>query len=217
MRDSDRLIDMLIADLSPVCPTSSPRLLALVALLVGVEGGIVWALGDMRADLARGVPTVILAWRLLASAAFAGLAATMAIRLRSLRPTTDGRPWLLAVALLALATGLAVDMAYPSALSPLVRMRWKWGLHCVLTVVANGLPVLGLIAILLRRGATIRPIAASAWAGLAAAASGGFVWALACPIDDPVYVIVWYALAFALLTGVARWLLPAVVKLRPGR
>lgn len=217
MRASDRLIDTLVSGLAPVRRTSTARLLALVALLVGVQGGVAFALGEVRADLAGGAPPAILAWRLLASAAFAGLAATMAIRLRAPLAATNGWPGALAIALVAVATGWMLDLAHPSALSPLVRLRWMAGLHCVAVVIANGLPVLALIAILLRRGATVRPIAASAWAGLAAAASGGFIWALACPIDDPVYATLWYALAFVLLTGMARWLLPVTVRLSPRR
>lgn len=215
MRASDRLVDDLVGKLSPVRRTSAARLVALVALLVAVQGTIAFALGEVRTDLASGEPSAILLWRILASAALAGLAAAAAIRLRSPLQSTNGWPAAaLAVALAAVAVGWSLDLIYPSPLPLLVRLRPMAGLHCIAVVIANGLPVLGLIVVLLRRGATVRPAAASAWAGLAAAATGGLVWALACPIDDPVYATLWYAIAFALLTGLARWLMPRAVMLR---
>lgn len=196
--------------------TSAGLLLALAALLVAVQGTIAFALGDVRTDLASGAPSAILIWRILASATLAGLAATMAIRLRlPLQTTNSWSAAALTVALVAVAVGWTLDLVYPSPLPLLVRLRPMTGLHCIAVVMVNGLPMLALIAVLLRRGATVRPVAASAWAGLAAGATGGLVWALACPIDDPVYATLWYALAFASLTGLARLLLPRAVMLRP--
>lgn len=216
MTASDRLIDQLVGELLPVRRTSSARLVALVGLLAAAQGAIAFALGEVRTDLANGELSAILLWRIIASATLAGLAATAAIRLRSPLQSTSGWPTAaLSVALAVVAAGWALDLVHPSPLPLLVRLRPMAGLHCVAVVIANGLPVLGLIAVMLRRGATVRPAAASAWAGLAAASTGGLVWALACPIDDPVYATLWYAIGFALLTAMARWLLPSTIKLRP--
>lgn len=216
MKASDRLIDRLVSDLTPVRRTSAARPLAFVGLLIAVQGMIAFVFGEVRTDLASGEPSAILLWRILVSAALAGLAATAAIRLRSPLQSTSGWPTAaLAVALAAVALGWTLDLVHPSPLPWLVRLRPMAGLHCVAVVIANGLPVLALIIVLLRRGVTVRPAAASAWAGLAAAATGGLIWALACPIDDPVYATLWYAIGFALLTAMARWLLPHMVKLRP--
>ena len=211
-----RLIDDLVADMAPVRPVPLARLGALVALVVAVQGAVAFALGEVRGDLATGAPPAILVWRILASAALAAMGVAMALRLRSPTRTPDGWPAAaLAVALAAIAAGWALDLTYPSPLLPVARVRLLTGLHCIAVVTLNGLPVLAVLVVLLRRGATVRPEAAATGAGLAAAASGGFVWALACPIDDPAYATLWYAAAFVLITGAARLWLPRIVRLRP--
>lgn len=210
------LIDDLVTDLAPVRQARTGVLLGLAALVVGVQALVLWALGEMRADLLAGAPSPVLVWRALSSLAIAGACAALALRLRV--PTNLPGAWpsaVLALALVAVAAGWVLDMAEPSPLPPLARVRPLSGLDCIAIVVASGLPVLALLVFLLRRGATVRSELAATSAGLAAAAAGGFVWSLSCKIDDPAYAALWYVLAFALMSGIARLALPDVVKLRP--
>jgi len=210
------LIDDLVTDLVAVRPARIARLLGLAALVLAAQALLIWALGEMRADLVAGSPSAVLVWRALASLAIAGTCAALALRLRVPTHTPDLWPAaVLAVALVAVAAGWVLDLAQPSPLPAALRMRPLAGLHCIAVVFASGLPMLVLLVFLLRRGATVRPETAAASAGLAAAAAGGFVWSLSCQIDDPAYAALWYLLAFALMTGLARLALPGVVKLRP--
>lgn len=216
MSTTDRLIEDLVDDLSPVRPVPFARLMLMAVALVLTQAAWVFALGLARADLAVGAPSAITVWRMLCSGAIALVAVAMALRARV--PTRGPGEWplaVLALGLVAVAVGWGLDLWHPSVLAPSLRVRlWK-GLHCIAMVTAGGLPLLALMVFLLRRGATVRPEAAATAAGLAAAAAGGALWALACPIDDPVYAAFWYAAAFALITGIARVALPGVVRLRP--
>jgi len=49
-------------------------------------------------------------------------------------------------------------------------------------------------------------------AGLAAAGWGAFVFAFACPVDDPLYVAVWYSLGCGAVTLLARLVLPHLTR-----
>ena len=215
MRPSDRLIDDLVAAITRVRRTSPARPLALAALIIGLQCAAAFALGQVRPDVAGGQPSAIVMWRVAASGLIAALALAMTTALRSPAPRLNGWPAAtLAAALVAVVAGWGLDLAFPSPLPLLDRLRLLKGLHCIAVVTANGLPVLALLIAALRRGATVRPVAAATWSGLAAAASGGLVWALACPIDDPFYATFWYAVSFGVLAGAARGLLPPVVALR---
>ena len=53
-------------------------------------------------------------------------------------------------------------------------------------------------------GARARVLAAAAW--------GAFVFVVACPHDDPLYIAVWYVLGCSLVTVAARIVLPALAR-----
>ena len=82
------------------------------------------------------------------------------------------------------------------------------GLLCATAITALSLPVLALLGLLMRRAAPVQP-RRSAWAaGIAAATTGALVFTACCPMNDPLYITVWYALGIAAVSAAARWLLP---------
>lgn len=81
--------------------------------------------------------------------------------------------------------------------------------------VARPVPLARLLTLVALLVAAQEAIAFALGAATLAAASGAFVWALACPIDDPAYATLWHAVAFALIIGAARLWLPRLVRLRP--
>ncbi len=72
-------------------------------------------------------------------------------------------------------------------------------------------PLLGL-GLLMRGGAASEPRATSLAVGIAASAWGAFVFAFACPYDDPFYIVVWYMAGCGLVTLAARLLLPLLTR-----
>jgi hypothetical protein len=60
----------------------------------------------------------------------------------------------------------------------------------------------------MRRAAPTHPADSALASGIAASTCGAFIFAFCCPMNDPLYITVWYAVACAVVTAVARWLLP---------
>ncbi len=210
---TDTLIDALVVDASG---RMQPRgwLVGLPFAVVALEAAALVVTGQLRPDLWAGTPSAVVGWRIAATALVAVVAGWLALRLRS--PVRTPRDWpILLAAVAVLLAGWLIDAAHPSSLPLLARLRPAKGLHCIAVVTAGAFPVMAAFVLLLRRGATVRPRAAATAAGMASAASGALVWALACPIDDPLYVVLWYALASALIVVASRAWLTEVVKLRP--
>jgi hypothetical protein len=62
------------------------------------------------------------------------------------------------------------------------------------------------VMLALKRGAPANPTLAGAVAGLAAGGLGASLYAIFCPIDNPLFVATWYSLAVGLVTLVCAWL-----------
>jgi len=45
-------------------------------------------------------------------------------------------------------------------------------------------------------------------AGLAASLCGALIFTACCPMNDPLYIVVWYSAGIGAVTAAARWLLP---------
>jgi len=85
-----------------------------------------------------------------------------------------------------------------------MRLDWLDGVQCFGEIVVLSVPAVPALGLLMRRGAPRDSDATALSAGLAAATWGAFVFAFACPVDDPFYVAVWYSLACGTVTLVAR-------------
>ena len=72
-------------------------------------------------------------------------------------------------------------------------------LHCTETILALALLPLAVSLAALRSGAPTRPTAAGAVAGLFAGGLAAAGFAMACPMNDPGYVVVGYGAAILLL------------------
>lgn len=210
---TDDLIDRLVADLRPI-RRSGGTVMAVLGLIL-VQTGITIALGKVRPDLAVDGGSVVFVWRLLGAALVATICVVVALRFRNPALALGNWPIAIAAALIGfVGLGWALDLSMPSAAAFATRLRPALGLNCMLTVVAQGMPTLFLVGWLLRRGAIVRPEAAATAAGLGAAGVGGTIWAMGCSIDDPVYVVFWYSVTFAIMTLAARLMLPRLIQLR---
>jgi hypothetical protein len=128
--------------------------------------------------------------------------------LRLLRPGASRRWWWTAVligpALLAFGVGLEL-LAVPSS-EWRARLVGRASMFCLKTIPLLSAPVLAALLILMRAGAPTRPALAGAVAGLTAGGVGATLYALHCVDDSPLFVMVWYGVAIALLSAVGALL-----------
>lgn len=214
---TDMLIDQLVAGLEPVRPRSRLREAALLVGLVILEVPLFMLLSDLRPDMPQAMTTPAFWWKSGSFAVIALLAG--AAMLISLDPatTTPRRMagWWRGLAVFApaaLALGWLIDAGGAGRTALLARLEWRDGLDCLANIAVLTLPLVLAFGLLMRRGAPAQPARTSAAAGLAAAAAGAVIFALYCPHDDPLYVAVWYGGAVLAVAGIARVVLPRLVR-----
>lgn len=207
------LIDRLSADLTPVRPRSTRRDAATLTVVAAAQLALFLWLGAGRDDMRHAVAHPGFWWKLSSLGLLALLGAGAA--LRSFDPVSDPRRGLrragLAVAAV-LAAGWAVDLAGAAAGALPARLDWRMGVECAFETVALTLPALITLGLLMRRGAPTHIGGASLAVGLTGAAWGAFVFAFACPSDDPLYIVVWYGVSIACVTVAARLILPRLAR-----
>jgi hypothetical protein len=213
----DPLIDALVADLGAVTPRRWTHEVALLAGLIVIEAALFVSLNALRDDMPRAMASMAFWWKAGSFGLIALIAA--AAMLVSLDPaTTHARRlsglWraLGLVAPAALALGWLIDAGASGRAALLARLEWQEGLDCLANIGLLSLPLVLALAVLMRRGAPTRPDRTATAAGLAAAGFGSFVFAFHCPHDDPLYVAVWYGGAVLAVTGLARTILPRLVR-----
>jgi len=206
---NDALIQELSADLSPVRRRSALREAGLLLALGVVELGLCLAFSLMRPDMGHMIGSTYMLWKLGSLMILAGFSGTIA--LRSFSPGTFPRRGVtvaIALAGAAMIAGLFVPPAAQTGSTLLDRLAPVHGLFCALAIVILSLPMLAMLATLMRRGAPVHPERSALSAGLAAGTAGAFVFAFCCPINDPLYIVVWYFVGCTTVATAARWLLP---------
>lgn len=214
---ADPLIDRLVADLGPVRPRRWQMEAALLGGLVLIELLLFVAVIGVRPDMPKAMDAMPFWWKSGSLALVAVL--SVAGVLVSLDPATTTKRQLtplwraLAVAVpVLLATGWLLDAGAAGRATLLARLDWREGLDCLKNVGLLSLPPVIALGMLMRRGASTQPGRTALAAGLAAAGIGAFVFAFHCNHDDPLYVAVWYGGAMAMVSGLARFLLPRLTR-----
>lgn len=206
---SDMLILTLSANLAPVRRRHMLSEAALLFALGAAELALVLGLGLMRPDMDHMSTSPYLTWRLGSLAVLAGVACTIAIR--SFSPTARaGRGLVLACALAiaAMIGGMFVAPTGVSGYTMFERLDPARGMICAGSIFVLSLPVLAMLNRLMRQAAPTQPKVSAIAAGIAAGTVGALVFAVCCPFNDPLYVVVWYSVGCALVAGTARWRLP---------
>jgi hypothetical protein len=214
---ADPLIDGLVADLGPVRPRRWQGEALLLCGLALAEVLLFFVFGDLRPDMPDAMGTMTFWWKSGSLAALALL--SVAAVLVSLDPATTTarrltplwRLLTLAVPVL-LAAGWLLDAGAAGRAALMARLDVPEGLDCLKNVAMLSLPPIAALALLMRRGAPTQPGRTALAAGLAAAGFGAFVFAFHCPHDDPLYVAVWYGGSVALISGLARLILPRLTR-----
>jgi hypothetical protein len=138
-----------------------------------------------------------------------------AVAIVSLDPAESprrGLRWLAAIVAICLAAGWIIDASGDGFPALAARLSWHEGLECVWKVVLLSVPPVAGLGLLMRRGAPTDAGGTAFAVGIAAAAWGAFVFAFACPHDDPLYIAVWYAVGCGSVTVLARLLLPRLTR-----
>lgn len=207
------LIDRLTADLKPVTRRTALADAVALALFGALELTLFLAFGLMRSDMPMALQEPAFWWKFSSMGLIALVSGTVAVV--SFDPLKSPRPgirWVLVLVTICLAVGWVLDKSRGGFSALVTRLDWRNGIQCFCEMVMLSTPAVVALGVLMRRGAPTDS-GATAWiAGLAAAAWGAFVFVFACPIDDPLYVAVWYSLGCGTVTLFARLTLPHVTR-----
>ena len=207
---NDGLIDKLVGDLRPVQRPSIGSQLAILLILAAVELAGFLALGTMRPDMAAAMGRPAFWWKMGGLGILALLGAGVA--LRSFDPVSlprrGLRRWGLFLAGIVLLAPV-IDFGGQGLGDLVTRLNWRMGIDCLSTMTLLSIPPVIALGLMMRRGAPTDRQASAIAVGLTAAASGAFIFAFHCPSDDPLYILVWYALGLGTITLLARAILPA--------
>lgn len=206
---NDALILDLSTGLSPVRRRSMSREVALLLGLCAVELAAILGLGLIRPDMGQMVGSTYMLWKLGSLAILAGISCAAAMR--SYSPVASPRRGLTLAAVLAtvaMAAGFAIGPFPANASALLDRLSPVAGLLCAASIIVLSLPIMAMLAVLMRRGAPAHPGNSALASGLAAGTSGALIFALCCRANDPLYIMVWYFTACGIVMAAARWILP---------
>lgn len=209
MTSTDALIRDLSADLAPVQRRRLLNEAGALLVLAATELVLILVAGVMRPNMGRVLLSPFMVWKLGSLALLAIVSCTVAIR--SFAPPTDPRrgvALVLGLVCLAAIAGVFVTSAAESGRSLIERLAPVHGVLCAIAIVVLGLPITASLGVLMRRAAPAHPEHSALAVGLAAFTCGALLFAVCCPHNDPLYVVVWYAVGGATLTALARWLLP---------
>jgi len=170
---------------------AAPLSLAMFVLGLGVRPDVMAAMHNPFFDL-KFVVTLALA------------VAAMALSLHLSRPEVSlkGWWWLLLIPLGILAAEIAGEMMVPQSLPMMVRLIGSNSRICLTAIPLMSLPLLAGALVALRHGATTRPAAAGAVAGLLSAGLAATLYASHCTDDSPLFVATWYPIAIGLVAAI---------------
>ena len=207
---TEELINALAAD-----GVSEPTFLHgiarwLVPALVLSAIGLILSLG-VREDLLPSLQNPVSVLRFLISAALGALALRAAHAYA--RPDAGAKVFLPVIAV-AVAAGLLWVWAWVDTPGSSRQMAvvGKTMVSCLVTIPVLSILPLAALFLVLRGGAPTSPHRAGTAAGLA---SGGFaaaIYALHCTEDSPLFYVTWYGLAIVIVTVVAGFLGPRVLR-----
>jgi hypothetical protein len=206
---NDSLILDLAANLKPVKPRNILREAMLLLALAGAEAALILGLGAMRPDMGAMVASSYMAWKIGSFALLAGVTCTVAMRSFS-PPASPRRGLMLALGLIGatMIGGAFVASAADSGRSLLDRISPVQGMLCVTSIIVLALPLLAMLGVAMRRAAPTHPESSALAAGVAAGSCAALVFTLCCPMNDPLYILVWYCTGCAAIAAFSRWLLP---------
>jgi hypothetical protein len=202
---TESLLDCLSQDLRPVRRRSIVREALLLLLLGVVEVAIFLGVGFTRLDMPVAMEAPSFWWKLTSMGLIAVLGACVAIL--SVDPVRSPRRGLrlISICIVAiLACSWLIDVSQNGVADLVRRLDWPQGLQCVWKMITLAVPPAIALGVLIQRGAPTDHAGTALAVGLSSATWGAFVFAFACPSDDPLYIAVWYTVGCCIVTLVGR-------------
>jgi hypothetical protein len=206
---TDLLIAELTRNLKPVNRRRPWREALALAVLCAIEIALFLGIGFMRPDMPLAMHQPSFWWKASSLVLIALVSGTVTIM--SLNPTHSPRKglrWLVGLVATCLATGWLVDASRDGFTTLAQRLDWPDGIGCAIKMVILSLPAVVAFGVLMRQGAPTDRTGTAVAAGVTAAAWGAFIFAFACPFDDPLYLAVWYSVGCGAVTLFARAVFP---------
>jgi hypothetical protein len=170
---------------------AAPVSLAMFLSRLGVRPDVMAAMHNPFFDL-----------KFVVTLALAVTAIVVSLHLSLPEVSLKGWWWLLLIPVGILAAGIASEMMMPQRLPMIVRLIGSNSRICLTAIPLMSLPLLAGALLALRHGATTRPAAAGAIAGLLSAGLAATLYASHCTDDSPLFVATWYPIAIALVAAV---------------
>ncbi|MGV1838206.1 NrsF family protein [Rhizobium rhizogenes] len=198
---TDDLIHLLAQD-APVRTRIGPALTLAAIGGILISGAMFFAAIGFRADIGSAMETVRFLFKFVVTIALAVTASAVVFRIG--RPGVPLRlwGWMLLAAPLLLAVAALIEMMVMPADSWRPRMMGHNARFCLTIIPLLSIGPLVCFLFALRQGAPERPGVAGAVAGLAASGIAATFYASNCTDDSPLFVLLWYPLAIAIVTAV---------------
>jgi hypothetical protein len=156
----------------------------------------------VRPDVMAAMHNPFFDLKFVVTLALAVTAIVVSLHLSRPEVSLKGWWWLLLIPVGILAAGIASEMMIPQRLPMIVRLIGSNSRICLTAIPLMSLPLLAGALLALRHGATTRPAAAGAIAGLLSAGLAATLYASHCTDDSPLFVATWYPIAIALVAAV---------------
>lgn len=209
---SDKMIDSLVDDLTPVKPLKTRNGLALTLVIAAVFAVAVAVFGGLRGDILMGIPHPMFFLRAgaLLLLGVTSSYAVIAMSQPAVGNSFKGWVWALLAALLFPATAIVMAMmAAPDNMAILVP---RYGLECLGISMLLGTSIAATQVMWLRRGAPVALNRAGWLVGMSSGALGAAAYSLHCPFNSIFYVGLWYSLAVVLCAVVGRLVVPHLIR-----
>jgi hypothetical protein len=200
--DTDQLIRTLAADSAHRAPRVGFVLALALLAAAPVSLLIFFAALGVRPDVMTAMHSPFFDLKFAVTLALAISAIMVSLHLSRPEASLHGWAWLLMVPVGVLAAGIAGEMMLPQRLPMMTRLVGSNSKICMTAIPLMSLPLLVAALLGLRHGASTRPAAAGAIAGLLSAGLAATLYASHCTDDSPLFVATWYTIATAAVTAV---------------
>ena len=213
MRETEDVIDSLVRDLKPVPRHALERRFALAILpALAISLLLMLVVVGLRTDMAQALMLPVF-WIKSAYNALLAIAAFAAVYRLSRPDGSEGRFFGVAAAIvLALAVMAVIQLALSPAASYPVLVLGSSALHCPLLIFAFAMPILIANTWVLRGGAPSNLGVTGFIAGIAAGASGAWVYSWFCTENGLPFVTLWYSLGILLTGAIGALLGPRLLR-----
>jgi hypothetical protein len=213
VRETEDVIDSLVRDLKPVPRHALERRFAFTILpALAVSLLLMLIVLGLRTDMAQALMLPVF-WIKSAYNALLAIAAFAAVYRLSRPDGSEGHFFGIAAAIiLALAVMAVIQLALSPAASYPVLMLGSSALHCPLLIFAFAMPILIANTWVLRGGAPSNLGTTGFIAGIAAGASGAWVYSWFCTENGLPFVTLWYSLGILLTGAIGALLGPRLLR-----